>query len=327
MVSVYSHSDPRASWSRVKHVLDCPAQARWLAAQEREDSAAMAAGRLLHCAILEPDTLARRYSSPPAVVRLTGWEPTGKRGEGWRMSARPGEQWPTKGEAEAVATPWGWVSDQLPMPVAGYATAEEARSALGRLVTGEWVDDALLAIAQEWGAQARALLPSGLAEVPLYGQIEGVKARGCADLVTDQPAVVDVKTTSKVGARDVARSAADSRWHGQLGTYAMLATQQPTWRPNYSLGDIGMAILIVQAPACNIVGNVLRAATTQPRPHARIEWLSCDGQAYAIAQARKAWRLWRDCSSAGVWPDHVGGLEPARWQMSDANGVEEVEPW
>jgi hypothetical protein len=336
MVVAYDHDDPRPSWSRVKGVLDCPAEARWAAAQHREDSAAMALGRMMHCAILEPGELARRYTVAPEIVRLPEWEWVGGRGVGYACAALPGRNFATKKDAEASSRPWGWVGGPPMMPgpdgeAPGYRSAAEATEALGALAVGDWTDDATLSLVREWGDAARALLPGGIAlhaEVPLYGRLEGVECRGCADAIVEHDGgliIVDVKTARAVDPRSVARSAHDGRWHGQLATYAMLAIQQPLWR-HLTIADVTLAVLVVQAPAVLDRARGLRAAPRQPRPHARIEWLSIAATGFGIAQARRAWRLWRDCDATGIWPDHSGGLDVAGWRLAAGAAVEEA-PW
>jgi len=336
----YDHGDTTPSWSTIRGVLDCPAQARWASEQPREETAAMALGSMLHCATLEPGLLRQRYATPPEVVRLPGWEPIGRRGEGYCMAALPGRHWPRKEDALADARPWGWRSPEVPMPPApdgsapGFSREADARAALGALVSGTWTSPELLSLAERVGDEVRALLPGDtaiLTEVGMRGRLEGIAARGCADVIIERAggrlSVVDVKTVAQVDARSVARSAHAGRWHGQLATYAMLARQQERWR-HVAVADVRLGVLIVQAPAVSDGGGVLRLAPRgQPRPHARLVWLDAEATAYAYAQARHAWRLWRDCVASGRWPDHAGGLEVAGWQERDVAGVEEVEAW
>lgn len=325
----YDHSDPRPSWSRIKHVLDCPADAKWAAENTIEQTASMAGGKLMHTAILEPHLLASEYVEPPEVVRVPGWEPVGSRKDGWTVPALPGEAWPTKAEAEAVCRPWGWaVGDGWSET---YATAAEAKSALGRSVRGTWVAPGTLAEVERMVAPARRALrgvAGHSAEVPLYGQIEGVKARGCADVVLSSAGkehlwILDVKTVSDVSPRAIARAAHAGRWHGQLGTYAALALQQSQWS-HIPPASVHLGIMVVQAPTWG-TGFTLSVSGRQKRPHARIEWLDAEATKYAHDQATKAWRLWRDCEATGIWPDYTGGLGVAKWQLSETGEVGDEE--
>ena len=330
----YDHADSRPSWSRVKGVLDCPAEARWRADHPIRETPAMAMGTMMHCAILEPHELAQRYTLAPEIVRLPGWEMVGQRGAGYSCAATPGVIHPTKREAEQAARPWGWL-DGPPMPAGpdgeapGYRTQDEAAAALGAMVTGEWTDAETLSLVRERGDAARALLPAAgrlHVEVALFGLIDGVDCRGCADAIAEDGGrllVLDVKTTGDASPRTVTRSAEWGRWHGQLATYALLALQQPRWA-HYRAEDVVLGVLVVQAPIAS-KRRGLHADADQPRPHARLEWLDGPATAFAFAQARKAWRLWRDCDATGIWPDDVGGLEVPRWHVAEP--AEEVEPW
>ena len=314
------HRDHRPSWSSVHRVLDCPADARWQADQEREDSAAMAVGRLMHCAILEPERLDADYTTPPRVVCLPGWEAEGTRGA-WTVEAMPGRTWGTKGAAEAEARPWGWQSDAIPCPTT-YAKQADAVAGLGSLARGSWVDADLLALVREWAQGPRDWLDSlpgaRWHELPLEGAIQGVACRGCADVVGS--VVVDVKGCGDVSARGVQQAALGRHWHGQLATYAELLRQMG--RP-----VDGQAVLVVQLPTATLTAQGLRGGAKQPRPHWRVEWLDAAGVEHGRRQMAKAWSTYRDCGATGIWPDHVGGLAVPEWAAKALGDVPAAGEW
>ena len=138
--------------------------------------------------------------------------------------------------------------------------------------------------------------------MPLYGRLEGIEARGCADIVIEWLTrdgrvggltVIDLKTTTDVSPRAVQRTAIASRWHGQVVTYGRLLSQQPQYA-HLNIGDVSHAVLVMASTG---------------RPHARVEGFDAAGEAKGNADATQAWRMWRDCTASGIWPDYVGGLD------------------
>ena len=316
----YNHNDPRPSWSRVKGVLDCPAEARYQAdhASERKQTPAMALGTRLHCATLEPQEFDARYIVPPVVERQPGWEVEGKRGA-YTIGALPGIEHGTKADADAACLPWGWAGCEQT-----YRTQAEAREALGRAYPGEWVSAEERADTLARAAVGREVLMRYVAgsavtihyEMPLYGRLEGIEARGCADIVIEwlddrgrvtMLTVIDLKTTTDVSPRAVQRTAIASRWHGQVVTYGRLLSQQPQYA-HLNIGDVSHAVLVMASTG---------------RAHARIEELGIDGLTKGNADALWAWRMWRDCTASGIWPDYVGGLDVPAWAAGVAPAEEE----
>jgi hypothetical protein len=321
----YNHNDPRPSWSRVKGVLDCPAEARYQAdhASERKQTPAMALGTRLHCATLEPQAFDARYIVPPVVERQPGWEVEGKRGA-YTIGALPGIEHGTKADADAACLPWGWAGCETT-----YRTQAEAREALGRAYPGEWVSAEERADTLARAAVGREVLMRHVAdgvwssgsvnihyEMPLYGRLEGIEARGCADIViewldgdgkVEALSVIDLKTTTDVSPRAVQRTAIASRWHGQLVTYGRLLLQQPQYA-HLIASDVTHAVMVMASTG---------------RPHARIEGFDDAGEAKGNADATKAWRMWRDCTASGIWPDYVGGLDVPAWAAGVAPAEEE----
>ncbi|MFA5154787.1 MAG: PD-(D/E)XK nuclease-like domain-containing protein, partial [Clostridia bacterium] len=70
------------NWSSLKEVATSPRAYRWRQDHPREDTAALAMGRAVHCAILEPAEFEERY-----IVRPDGVDLRTKEGKAWRTDA------------------------------------------------------------------------------------------------------------------------------------------------------------------------------------------------------------------------------------------------
>lgn len=64
---------PAIRWSLLREAAKSPAHYHWRLENPRPDTAAMAAGRLVHCAVLEPDELPRRYAVWGEARRGSDW--------------------------------------------------------------------------------------------------------------------------------------------------------------------------------------------------------------------------------------------------------------
>lgn len=71
------------NWSSLKHLTSSPLLYAWRQEHPQPDSAAMALGRAVHCAVLEPDTFGSRY-----IVRPAGLDGRTKKGKAWAAEAR-----------------------------------------------------------------------------------------------------------------------------------------------------------------------------------------------------------------------------------------------
>jgi hypothetical protein len=154
-------------------------------------------------------------------------------------------------------------------------TAEERDDAMARAAVGR---EALMNHVDIFAANLHY-------EMPLYGRLEGIEARGCADIVIEWLTrdgrvtgltVIDLKTTTDVSPRAVQRTAIASRWHGQVVTYGRLLSQQPQYA-HLNIGDVTHAVLVMASTG---------------RPHARIEGFD--------AAARSQRQRRRDASVAHV---------------------------
>jgi hypothetical protein len=148
--------------------------------------------------------------------------------------------------------------------------------------------------------------------MPLYGRLEGIEARGCADIVIEwlddrgrvtMLTVIDLKTTTDVSPRAVQRTAIASRWHGQLVTYGRLLSQQPQYA-HLNIGDVSHAVLVMASTG---------------RAHARIEELGIDGLAKGNADATQGVasvaRLYRVRHLAGL-RRRSGCARVGRWRCA-----------
>lgn len=172
----------------------------------------------------------------------------------------------------------------------------DRRTKAGKAEWAEWVEahpDAAHvtaeqhATATECGEHARAILdrllpgwPMAMREASVCSDVYGVRGRARLDLCEPGEYVIDLKTTHTLTPRAIDRACWDRGYAGQLASYrAMLDCEASTTTPR-------LGILWVQ--------------TTAPR-FAALTWLSDDYQRRADQMARKAWGLWVECESAGVW--------------------------
>lgn len=178
------------NWSALRHLHESARAYRWWTEHERPDTAAMALGRAIHCAVLEPEAFAARYYVLPE-------RPDGADGRAKKASVERALYDDWKAECAAVARPGAEVLG------ASDAAIVEAVSA------------AVLA----HGAAAAAIA-SGRHEVTLewVDELSAVACKGRLDVLGSR--VVDLKTTHKPpSARTAATEVAQRLYHGHLAFY------------------------------------------------------------------------------------------------------------
>lgn len=165
---------PAINWSRLRHLHDSPLHYRWHSDHPTPDTPAMARGRLVHCAALEPDELPLRYAV---------WDSGRKQGKAWAEFCSVNES------REVVS-------------VAEYETACQIRDAVrshpiaGPLLTGGMAEQTLTWTDPETHLSCKCRL----------------------DYISDK-AVVDLKTTGSVEAREFGKTVERYCYHGQAAFY------------------------------------------------------------------------------------------------------------
>ena len=172
-------------WSTLREVAVSPRHARWRADHPRADTPALALGRAVHCAVLEPERWARDYRREPEWGDLR-----------------------TRGAKEARAA---WRAD-LPL---GAVTLSAEQHALAEIC----------ASSVRAHVVAAELLRAGRAEVtlewlqphPRTGR--EVECAGRLDWIDPNGRVLDLKTTRHTSLRAIEADLARYLYHGQIAWY------------------------------------------------------------------------------------------------------------
>jgi len=113
------------NWSSLRHMATSPLLYRWRIDHPRPDSAALSMGRVIHCAVLEPDEFASRYIPQPSDIDLRT-----KAGKEWRE---------TVGDRELIK-PADWaVVDRCVAAVNAHEPAHDLLAATKRELPAVWL--------------------------------------------------------------------------------------------------------------------------------------------------------------------------------------------
>ncbi len=176
------------NWSTLKYILTSPKHYLHALANPREDTDALLRGRVVHCAVYEPDSLASRYAVMP---RFHGsWNDDTARAQGWDGGKQAKAEW-----------------------IGSHSGVEVVASDLWAKCMG--IRDALLA-----DPIAAPMIRGGYAEqlVTWTDEATGIACRGRIDHIAG--CLSDLKTVRSIEPRALNSDIARYLYHGQLGYYA-----------------------------------------------------------------------------------------------------------
>ena len=178
----------RVNWSTLKHIGQSPKHYRHWLTHQREDSDAMQLGRLVHCAIYEPDRLAERYVQEPNFHR--GMKDDTARAKGYDGGKDAAAKWTLENAGREIVAADLWAS------ATAMAEAVRADPIAGAMVSGGFAEQLV-----EW-----------------TDPVTGIECRGRVDHVNGR--LSDLKTARAVSPRWLAAEFARREYHGQLAFYA-----------------------------------------------------------------------------------------------------------
>ena len=180
------NGDP-VNWSTLKHIRTSPKHYRHALTHPRKDTDALLLGRLVHCAVYEPEQVGKRYIKEPRLHRGMKDETAFARGyEGGRETAE---------QFDAMCT----TLDVVPAEI--WARAHACRDAI---------------LADPFGA---AFVTGGYSEqrIEWVDEQTGIECRGRVDHVNGR--LSDLKTAQTVDPRMFGSAAARYGYHAQMAWY------------------------------------------------------------------------------------------------------------
>jgi hypothetical protein len=214
------------NWSTLKHLATSPLMLRYRVDHPREDTKALARGRAIHCALLEPERWTREYIVEPEWGGRKSNETKAKRAQ-WLCNtadgdfvAKPNFDRRTKKGKEAESE---WEAN-VPAGATVVNGAEDAAFVLGEHCTV--ISAAEHELAERCANAVRAhpiasaWLESGRAEeiVQWTDEVTGLACKGRLDFITPMR-VIDIKSTRMGSLRTITRSFTELLYHGQLAFY------------------------------------------------------------------------------------------------------------
>ena len=284
---------PALSQTGAKTLLRSPAQY----SHERDNPApptdAMLAGQLLHAMVLEPASVAQRFSTGPDLSGVT------------TKDGKPAANPAATAEGKALVAAWTAANPG----VAVFSLADWSRIAA---MAEALLDAPMPAELAESGVgepyTLRDLLadPQAKRELAIFWDSDGCPCKAKIDVAVNiggKALVLDLKSTSAdLTEADLSRAVATFGYHRQAAHYLEAVASQGVVDAEFWFGFVG-----------------------KTAPH-EVAWIRLTEQSLSVgaAEMARAKTLYRACTAAGVWPSaQEMGLVPAviglpRWYSRDS---------